>query len=124
MKKIKYIPLLFIAILALFACSTNEEAVTTNSVIMPESAKAHEVITFKNALIENIKAKHEAKDKPENNADKIKIDADFFEASKTFLLASGISQIEVDSKAKQNETEIQKMALALLAQKTAAIHNN
>lgn len=124
MKKIKYIPLLFIAILALFACSTNEEAVTTNSVIMPESAKAPEVITFKNALIENIKAKHEAKDKPENNADKIKIDADFFEASKTFLLASGISQIEVDSKAKQNEAEIQKMALALLAQKTAAIHNN
>lgn len=124
MKKFKNLSFILLIAICIIACSSNEEAVATSNLVMPESAKAPEVVAFKNALISSIKAKSILQDKSENSVEKTKIETDFFEASKTFLLASGISQDEIESKMSQNKNEIRSLAMALLAKKTAAIPNN
>ena len=89
---------------------------------MPESAKAPEVVSFKEALIINFKAKAAARNTPQSSEEKIKTETAVNEASKTFLLANGVSLSELESKT--NQEEIFKMAIALYARKTAAISNN
>lgn len=122
MKKLKYLSFIFLTIFCFTSCSTSEETTTTQNIVMPESAKAPEVVAFKEALIINFKAKAAARNTPQSSEEKIKTETAVNEASKTFLLANGVSLSELESKT--NQEEIFKMAIALYARKTAAISNN
>ncbi len=122
MKKLKYLSFIFLAVFCLIGCSTSEETTTTQNIVMPESAKAPEVVAFKEALIINFKAKAAARNTPQSSEEKIKTETAVNEASKTFLLANGVSLSELESKT--NQEEIYRMAIALYARKTAAISNN
>ena len=122
MKKLKYLSFIFLTIFCFTSCSTSEETTTTQNIVMPESAKAPEVVAFKEALIINFKAKAAARNTPQSSEEKIKTETAVNEASKTFLLANGVSLSELESKT--NQEEVFKMAIALYARKRAAISNN
>lgn len=113
------------ATFTLFSCSSNEEASTAKPEFrLPESAKSPEVITFRNAFVASIKAKSRSGNSQETSAEIAKSEAEMTESSKTFLEANGFFKIELQTKEAPDPSEIRRMALALLAKKTAIIFNN
>ena len=126
MKKIKfYLTVSLFAALMVTSCSSNEEVTSaTPEAKLPESAKAPEVVAFREAFVASIKAKSKLVNTTDESAKIAKVDADITQASITFLQACGVSKAELQSKQVQDPTEIRRMAIALLAKKTAIITNN
>lgn len=126
MKKLNFfVAVSLFATLIMTSCSSNEEITNATPVAtLPESAKSPEVIAFREAFVASIKAKSKLANLEGKNAKMAQVDAEIIEASKTFLEASGVSKSELQSKASQDPSELRRMAIALLAQKTAIISNN
>lgn len=126
MKELKFfVAVILFATLTFTSCSSNEEVANATPVAtLPESAKSLEVIAFREAFVASIKAKSRLANSEGESAKMAKVDAEITEASKTFLEASGVSKSELQSKASQDPSELRRIAIALLAQKTAIISNN
>ena len=120
-----FLAVLFVTIsLGITSCNTSEEAMQGTQTVLPESAKAPEVIAFQKALNEHVKNKSQLNLSDNATDAKAKNTEALNNASKTFLIANGYNIEELQSKSAQDPKELYRMALALYAKKTQITTNN